>query len=99
MLFLFAALLIFPCALCGKGKETPTKNDEGPSKANGGMLSKVIKIGTGLLALQSVGLAHGQQTPSELTTFKVPAVNNQPSTPDMIVADYAPVRSEPPTHN
>uniref|UniRef100_A0A914H5T9 Secreted protein n=1 Tax=Globodera rostochiensis TaxID=31243 RepID=A0A914H5T9_GLORO len=49
MLFLFA-LVIFPCALCG-GKETPTKNDEGPSKANGGMLSKVIKIGTGLLAI------------------------------------------------
>uniref|UniRef100_A0A183BJZ0 UBX domain-containing protein n=1 Tax=Globodera pallida TaxID=36090 RepID=A0A183BJZ0_GLOPA len=72
-------------------KETPTKNDEkkskdeGPSKAKGGMLSNVIKTVTGFFALQSVGLAHGTQTPSEVTTFKVPAVNNQTSPPEMII--------------
>uniref|UniRef100_A0A183BJY7 Secreted protein n=1 Tax=Globodera pallida TaxID=36090 RepID=A0A183BJY7_GLOPA len=90
MLFLFALVIILPCALCGKGnKDTPTKNegkkskDEGPSKAKSGI--NVLKTITGFLALQKVGLAHGTQTtPSEVTTFKVPAVNNQNSTPEMI---------------
>uniref|UniRef100_A0A914H9S3 Uncharacterized protein n=1 Tax=Globodera rostochiensis TaxID=31243 RepID=A0A914H9S3_GLORO len=60
----------------------------------------VLKAFTGLLALQSgIGLAHGTQTPSEVT-FKVPAVNNQASTPEMIMTnDYAPVGKKPPIHN
>uniref|UniRef100_A0A914H9R0 Uncharacterized protein n=1 Tax=Globodera rostochiensis TaxID=31243 RepID=A0A914H9R0_GLORO len=103
-LFLAAICLLVAASILLETDASPKKNAKlekgAPSSGKAQSSPGVLKAFTGLLALQSVlGLAHGRQTPSEVT-FKVPAVNNQPSTPEMIMTnDYAPVRKRPPIHN